>query len=270
MTKLLITGSTGFIGTYISEHFKSTFNCMGISRSSGIDVTNFDSLNDMKFKPNIILHIAASLKNDIVDTFTSNVVGTFNICKLAKEKKAQHLVLISSIFIFNHRENQYYNNYAISKKQSEEIAIAYCKDNNINLTILRLSQVYDSNRYAERSQKMLYDFIDTIKLNKSLLIYGNKNPIRNYIHVKDVVSIIDEVITNQIYGTYSIVNPRNHTINEIGYMIFKAYAIDSNISFLKDEKNILSVYVPTENVYDFKTGYISLEDGIKEIIKYEK
>ena len=39
MNKLLITGSTGFIGTYISRYFKQTYDCFGVSRASKIDIS---------------------------------------------------------------------------------------------------------------------------------------------------------------------------------------------------------------------------------------
>jgi nucleoside-diphosphate-sugar epimerase len=262
----LITGSSGFIGTYVEQYFKNIFDCKGISRVNDIDISDYNSLNTLNFNPQIIIHCAGSLSLNIEDNFMSNVLGTLNICKLAKQKSVKHLILLSSIFIYENIENEYFNNYSISKKQSEDIAISYCRDYNINLTILRLSQIYDINRYAITNQKMLYDFIDTIKINKSLQIYGNKNPIRNYVYIDDVISIIDDVISNQNYGIFNVVNQKSHTISEIAYMIFEAYKMIPSIAYLKDKQDIHSIYVPTQNIYTLDKEYFSLQDGIKGII----
>jgi nucleoside-diphosphate-sugar epimerase len=270
LNKLLVTGSTGFIGNYIIKYFSKKYQCYGISRANGTDISNYISLSSLSFNPKIIIHAAASLSNDIDKAVQSNVVGTLNICKFAKEKKVKQLILISSISIYNHANNQFYNNYAMTKKQAEEVAIVYCKENNINLTILRLSQVYDSNRNAYKSQKMLYDFIDLIQSNNCLQIYGDKNPIRNYIHVRDVLKILYEVIHKQIYGTYNIINPISHTITEIGYMIFKVCSLKPNILFLKDKTEIPSIYVPKDHLYNLNDEYTLLLDGMKEIIDNEK
>ncbi len=270
LNNLLITGSTGFIGSYADEYLKDKYNCLGISRKDSIDISNYATLLNVKFDPNIIVHIAASLNNNIDDCFATNVLGTFNICKFAKEKKVKQIILISSISIFNNIENGYYNNYAISKKQSEEVAQAYCKEHNIKLTILRLSQVYDTKGYARKNQGMLYNFIDTIKTNKSISIYGNKNPIRNYTHIKDVLKIINEVLVNNTIGNFNVINQKNHTIEEIAYIIFELYNLHPNISYLKEENDILPIYIPSENIYELENGYISLKDGIKEIIDHDK
>lgn len=243
--------------------------CFGISRKEGIDITNYQSLQSIKFDANVIVHAAASLSDDMEETFNTNVLGTLNICKFAKERKINHILIISTVSIFNNIENGYYNNYGQSKKQAEEIAESFCKENDISLTILRFSQIFDEKREAAKSQGMLYYFIDTIKNNQNISIFGNKNPIRNYIHVKDVVEVIEEVINTKKTGTYNVVNPKSHTINEITYMIFDILDIKPNINYLKDKEDILSIYIPSEDLYPNK-NFLDLKTGIMEILSYGK
>jgi len=221
---LLITGNSGFIGSYLYDYFKDSYNSQGISKSVGVDISLLDDLENLSFSPDIIIHAAASLNNDLNSSFIANVVGTFNICKFAKKRKVKHLILISSISAFNHPENEYYNNYGLTKKHAEEIAEAYCKENNINLTILRFSQVYDSARKAKKSQKMIYGFVDIIKSQKEINIYGKKNPIRNYLYIDDVLKVIDDVIEKKLFGIFNVINDKSYTLEDIANIIFKLRA----------------------------------------------
>ena len=270
MRNILVTGGSGFLGSRILEELQKENNCKNISREQNINIKDYESLNSINFDPEIIIHSAASLKDDIEEGFLSNTLGTFNICKYSKEKNTKHIILISSIFIFNNIENEYFNNYGFSKKQSEDIAIRYCKEYNIKLTILRCSQIYDERQNAKKSQGMLYYFIDTIKAKKEISIFGRKNPLRNYIFVEDVVNIIKDSISSKTYGVYNIINPKSHTVTEIAYSIFDIFKINPKINYLDKKDDILSVYIPSDNLYPNYKNYLDLKSGIKKIISCEK
>lgn len=269
MPKLLITGHKGFIGSYIFEHFRNKYQCFGVSKSTGVDISKYTDLDELMFSPNIIIHAAASLDNDLENSLMVNVMGSLNICKFAKKHKIKHLILISSISIFDNSENEYYNNYGMTKKQSEEIIQRYCNENNINLTTIRLSQVYDTKRKAIKSQKMLYSFIDNVKTKQAIYFYGNKNPKRNYIHIKDVLTILEEIIETKKLGAYNVINDQSHTIKDVMGVVFSVSKLPVDIRVQTNKQDILSVYIPTTDLYDFKRGYIDLEEGIREIIEYE-
>ena len=267
---ILITGSSGFIGSYISTELKHNYTCVGISRSQNIDITCSSDLRKMSVDPDIIIHTAAVLSNDVEEAFQVNVVGTLNICKYAKEKNVRHLILISSLSVYERAENEYFDVYGRTKKQSEEIAEAYCNENNIKLTILRLSQVYDDRGLAKSSQGMLYYFIDTIKSKQKISIFGNKNPLRNYIHINYLTQLIQDVIKKGNAGVYNVREDKNHTITEIAYIIFGLLKITPDIILLKDKPDIGSVFIPEKNRYKSSIESISLKDGIQRILNNDK
>jgi len=270
LLNLLITGNSGFIGSYIDKYFQNRFNCHGVSKSTGTDISNFKELEKINFSPDIIIHNAAYLGEDIEECFNTNVLGTLNICKFASQNKVKHLILISSISVYENNKNQYYGNYAMTKKQAEELAISYCKTHKINLTILRFSQIYDIAGKAETSQPMLYKFIKTIQEKKSITIYGKINPIRSYIHINDVLLTIEDIINKELLGIYNVVNEESHTIVDIANIIFNLEGIKENILFDKSKQNIPSIYIPSDNKYCSSFKFTNLTDGIKEIIQYAK
>ncbi len=269
MAKILITGHTGFIGSYLFENLSSIHDCFGVSRSTDTDIANYESLLQINFNPDIIIHTAASINNDFETCFNSNIVGIHNICKYAVEKNVKYIILLSSIFIYDMPENEYYGVYGKTKRISEDIAIEMCKNNNIDLTILRLSQVYDKKGVAKKSQPFLYTLIDNIHKNKQFDIYGKKNPLRNFIDIEYLVQIVMEVLSKKKTGIYNIINERSHTIIELAFMIFNQLNIEAKINYDENKENIKSIYIPNTGLLKTTLRPKILHQGIKEIIEYE-
>jgi nucleoside-diphosphate-sugar epimerase len=269
--KILITGNRGFIGSYLEKNLTNEHEIVGLSRVDGYDITDFDSLKNIDKNIDTIIHTAAVASNDYELAFQNNVVGTLNICKYAKENGVKRIILLSTIFAIDEKDNGYFNNYGKTKKISHELAEAYCNDNNIELTILKLAQVYDDARVAQKGQAMLYYFIDTINKESKINLFGKTNPLRNYIHIDYLCSIVNEVLQENKVGTWSVVEQKNHTISEIAYMLFDILNKKPNISYFVDKPNIPSVHIPTTNTYKSdKISSIPLIEGMKRILNYDK
>ena len=268
---ILITGNKGFIGSYAERALSDRYNVKALSRSYGYDITDFSSLKNIETKVDIILHAAAIASDDYETSFQTNVVGTLNLCKYAKEKGIKRFILLSTIFALDQNDNEYFNSYGKTKKTSEELATAYCEENNIDLTILRLAQVYDDARLAQTGQAMLYYFIDTVQTKGQITLFGRSNPLRNYIHIDYLCDVIEEAIKEEKIGTWNIIEEKSHTITEIAYMLFDVLQKRPNISNLPDKTNIPSVHIPFENRYNSdKFSSIPLIEGIKRIINHDK
>jgi len=271
MPKLLITGNSGFIGSYLQNHLGALYETMGISRATGHDICNLDALMQIEAPIDTIIHAAAIASNDLETSYDINVTGTLNICKLAKAKGVKRIILLSSIFALEHEENGYFNSYGKTKKMSEEIARSYCQEHGIQLSILRLAQVYDDARLAQTGQAMLYYFIDTIQNEGQITLFGQNNPIRNYIHIDYVCQVLEAVLKEKDNGIWNIVERRNHTITEIAYMIFDLLQKTPQIRYLEDKPDIPSVYIPVKARYTHNTiTSISLKEGIQRIIHYDR
>ena len=269
--KILITGNRGFIGSYLEKTLSSSHEIIGLSRIDGYDITDFDSLEKLDTDIDTIIHTAAVATDDYELAFQNNVVGTLNICKYAKESGVKRVILLSTIFAIDEEDNGYFNSYGKTKKISEELAEAYCRENGIELSILKLAQVYDDARVAQKGQAMLYYFIDAINKESKINLFGKTNPLRNYIHIDYLCSVVKEVLEDKIVGTWSIVEQKNHTISEIAYMLFDILNKKPNISYFSDKPDISSVHIPTNDTYKSdKILSIPLIEGMKRILNYDK
>jgi len=268
---VLITGNKGFIGSYIEKALSDHYHTFGLSRAEGYDITDYNSLKKSESKIDVIIHTAAIASDDYETSFETNVVGTLNLCKYAKENGIKRFILLSSIFAFDENDNGYFNSYGQTKKTSEEVVTVYCEENSIDLSILRLSQVYDDARLAQSGQAMLYYFIDTIQTQGQINLFGRTNPLRNYIHIDYLCDVVAEVLSQKKTGTWNIIEEKSHTIAEIAYMLFDVLEKQPNISRLLDKPSIPSVHIPYDGIYHSNTlSPIPLIDGMKRILNHDK
>ena len=123
--KVLITGHTGFVGSWLSlvlkfynskvygislkPHTKpSIFNILKINKiikqNHYANINNYHKLNKIveKIEPDVIFHLAAQplVKLSIekpIETFKTNIIGTINICEISRKlKNLKKLVLITT------------------------------------------------------------------------------------------------------------------------------------------------------------------------------
>ena len=139
--KVLITGSSGFIGFHLSKHLlRNNFFVIGIDNLSNYydvnlkikrqdiltqndnfvcynqDIKNKNTFNNIfeKYRPKIIIHLAAqagvrySLLNPM-SYIQSNIVGFLNILEGCRNYNIKHLIYASSSSVYGGNKNYPYN-----------------------------------------------------------------------------------------------------------------------------------------------------------------
>lgn len=140
MKKILLTGSTSYLGTKFIELFGDQFQILGIARSdksNPVNLLNFKAVKDVysRFRPDIIIHAAADVGRDsstsenIVKT---NPAATKNLVDLARADNTP-FIFTSTEAVYGGKEQtgQYSETdpykprspYGLSKVKSEEIII---------------------------------------------------------------------------------------------------------------------------------------------------
>ncbi len=275
MSKVLLTGASGFVGSYLSSCLTSNGHTVfGLSKSESFDLCNFSSLSRIKYEHDTIIHCAAGFNGNDVDSCIQNEminsIGSLNLCKLAIEVRCRYFVYISSISVIEDQVNEFFNSYGISKKHAEDNIKFFCKTNNIRCLILRFSQIYDSKGIAKDHQPFLYDIIDKISKGEDITFYGVKNPYRNYIHIDDVCKIIEKSINQKIEGLYHCVHPESHTILDIIEIAGRAADKTPKVIRLSDKSNIGNISIPNDFLIYKKICFspqINLHEGIRKYIQ---
>ena len=142
--RVLVTGCRGFIGSHFISKFG--YKVGGVDKKDGIDITSNKFLFDAyKWKPSLIVHLAAncstakSLENP-VDDFQNNVVGTLQVCELARITGAK--VLYTSTCKVQPNDEGIRTPYGLSKYVGELYLQEYSKLYGFEYIINRPGTIY--------------------------------------------------------------------------------------------------------------------------------
>jgi len=164
--RILITGATGFIGSYIVEALlaerhevralvrktsrTAALKAQGVDLIFG-DVADLKSLDAIEKKFDSIIHCAAYVADKNPEKLrTVNVVGTENICRLSLRLGVERLVYLSSVAVISGNEQipltedlpySATNLYGESKIEAEKKVLEYRKKG-LRAAILRPPMVY--------------------------------------------------------------------------------------------------------------------------------
>jgi len=209
-SKIFITGSSGFIGFHTAKKFldkgikvhgfdsmnnyydvnlkKSRLNILRKYRNFSFTKGKIENEQTLlksvkKFNPQIILHLAAqagvrySIKKPET-TLNSNIVGTFNILKIASKIKINHLIISSSSSVYGSNKKFPFQEkdktdhqisfYAATKKSVENLAHCYSSLWELPITMLRFFTVYGP--YG-RPDMAYYSFTESLSKKRQIIFF---------------------------------------------------------------------------------------------------
>jgi nucleoside-diphosphate-sugar epimerase len=278
MMKALIIGGTSSLGCALKPVLSEFSEVITAGREDcDITLDLNGPIEKISFPDNVdvVIHTAAHFGGETVDELLEaesvNVLGTLKLCHVSVQSKIGHFVLISSMFICLKEDSRYYNMYALSKKQAEEVAIFYCSRHSLPLTILRPSQIYGSAESFRRHQPFLYAMVDNAEKGEGIVIYGSNDAQRNYIHIDDLTNIISKVVRKRVQGTYSCMYTKNITYSQIAEAALSAFNSKGSIRYLRDKNDIPdNVFDIDDALYKIIEFYpqISIEEGMRRIARY--
>lgn len=253
MSKLLITGGLGFIG---SEFVRQLSNSKNYSHLYVLDAityaANIDSLIQVPNNSSITLvkgNICdANLVNNLVDEvdmivnfaaeshvdksiesvapfITTNVLGTVNLLEAAKKSKVSRFLQVSTDEVYGsvlkgestelaHINPQ--NPYSASKAAAENFCMAFANTFGVEILITR-----SCNNYGpfQQSEKFIPNSISSLLKGEKIKIYGDGLQEREWIHVSDNCRAISSVLElgkpNNIYNIGSGIRKKNIEIAEM-------------------------------------------------------
>jgi nucleoside-diphosphate-sugar epimerase len=253
---ILISGSNGFVGQNLVPKLIRLYKneqlvCLTIKprkkheriglevlknlkvKTIEINLLNTKTLNSLPKKPDLIIHLAASV--DTADSdFRANDEGTKNLLSaIGPLTKKTHFIFISTAAVWTGRKNCTSpiteldpaipnNEYGRTKLKAEKFLIEQSKIQGFSLTILRLNTVYGPDPREDKLFGVLKKMIE----NKSLLSRVNWPGKLGIIHVDDVVKTILAFTKRstpdpQLY----LISAENITLETISKLMYKSMNI---------------------------------------------
>lgn len=298
MKSLLITGATGFIGSYLLEKllYDENNNIILLKRSSSntfridsllskVKVYDVDRVElDDVFKDNAIngiIHLATHYvkshnANDITSMIESNVTFPTKLLELSVQYKVEYFINTGTFFEYDLNINPVtekndikpYNLYAVTKLAFNNMLEYYGNNSGLNIVTLKLAAPFGYND----NQKLVPYLIKSI-LNEEKVILEKGEQEWDFIYVRDVVSAYIKTIDLCVQSKRSVfeeilIGTSNKTsIKTIVNIINNLYGKDM-ISLEKDYQpnQIFTAYLDNskaKNLLQWLPKY-SIEEALKE------
>lgn len=160
----------------------------------------------------VIIHLAAltslpECESDPAECLSVNVAGTASVLHAARLRNKK-VIVASTSAIYEHNNPAYAPftecvdvnprlMYPLSKKMMEEVIQSYIKNYDMDITTLRFFNVFGPRQDIHRKSPPLINFIvREITANRPITFFSDGKQQRDYIHVDDVVTMIDACINN--------------------------------------------------------------------------
>lgn len=229
MTRVLVTGATGFVGTHLVQELRSVaYDVDAVGSRSG-DVALASTW--IKFAPaDVVIHLAG--KSFVPDSWTSpvtfvrcNSMGTVHALEYCRSHGAALVFLSSYLYgnpatlpIVESAPIAAANPYALSKRLAEEACRFYADHFGVNVTVLRPFNVYGPGQL----EHFLLPSIIRQVIAGGVVRVKDLEPRRDFVYVRDLVHAI----------VSAVAHPRHFSVCNIGSGV--SYSVEEVIRIVQD------------------------------------
>lgn len=223
MSKILVTGSSGYIGQHFVKILKNYSH-----EIHGLDIvenlTNIDTFHHCDIRnqtlPNeefdAVVHLAALVNvgdsvNRPFEYYDTNIVGTKNLL--------DKLNFRNFIFASTGAAEKCESPYGISKRAAEDVVRNYCQGN--PHTIFRFYNVIGSDGIKPTNPDgLFYNLIKAVDTGK-FTIYGDDyntvdgTCVRDYVHVNEICMALNTALTTSSDNIENLGHGKGKSVNEI-------------------------------------------------------
>jgi UDP-glucose 4-epimerase len=300
---VLVTGGCGFIGVNVVKYlldrnFKirilddlSTGNKDNLS-DAGLKLPQDDLLNgDIRDQDIVIqavkgvdavIHLAAHTR--VVESMAKpqenwdiNTRGTANLLEACRISGVKTFIFASSNVALGQqippvdetKMPKPISPYGASKLACEALCTAYYYSFGLNTVSLRFGNCYGP--FSRHKTSVIAKFIKNALQDEPLVIYGDGNQTRDFVHVADVCRAIHLCITtsNQISGeVFQIASGKETTVNELVKAIIGVSGKNLKIIYKPRQKGEIERNYSNITKANKMLGYkpeIKLEDGLRNL-----
>lgn len=297
--KILLTGAAGGIGSTLGYYLHKkghtltlidnlrngyldnlTINEENFGRFYNLSICNNDLYKLIEDQYDCIVHLAAitalpDCESNAVETMNVNVSGTMNVLECARKWNVPHIIFASTSAVYENNKEKVFTEdlelsprlwYSLSKKMAEEICESYRMNYSMNITTLRFFNVFGPRQDIHRKNPPLLNYlVREMRNGNAPLLHSNGEQKRDYIHVDDVIKLIDICLDKRPNEVFNVCTGTLISVNEIVKYVLEIC-----------HSNIQPTYRDASKLWDTYPqlfgGHYSLnkEIVVKETNKYSK
>lgn len=298
--KILITGGSGVLGTYIAELLRKEFDIViaDIERPQipGVKFFKLDCLKPFSLADDfeVIIHLAAFVggiqffTKHPVENIRDNPRMTANVFDAAVKSKVRHVIFTSSSVVYQYqtefpsteesvcRSPPPDSAYGLSKLIGEHICKAYHEQFGINYTILRPFNIYGpieapDPEYAHVIPELVRKVTDG---QFPVEIYGNGKQTRTFTHGRDAARAYLSSITNKnaINETFNVSGNEEIKIGDVLKLIWEmtGHSTELRVRHLPPFPHDVRRRFPSNKKIKERLGwepYIPFNEGLLETVQ---
>jgi len=287
MEKILLTGGTGFVGSYVrdrllSRGFKVTI--LGHRPTDGQppgvgfflgDIGDREAVLEAVGAHAGVIHLAGVLgTQELLQeprvAVEINIKGCLNVFDAIRAHRKRGVYISVGNYWMN-------NPYAISKSVAERFGLMYNKEFKTQIAIVRGFNIYGPRQRPAPVRKVVPNFILSALKGDDLVINGSGKQVMDMIYVEDVADILVRALLMD-HGVYNrgieAGMGRDTTINELADLVISTVGSRSKTRHVEmrpgeEPESVVKANVETLKCLDFSPEDMTcLEEGIRKTVEW--
>mgnify|MGYP000707290897 CR=1 FL=1 len=305
--KILVTGSSGFIGSHLSDRLlteghdvlvvdnfytSSRENISHLLSNPKLEIIRHDVTAPLAVEVDAIYHLACPAspvhyQRFPVQTIKTSVLGSLNMLELAN--KLQIPILLSSTSEvygdpqISPQVEEYWGNvnpigiracYDEGKRAAETLFFDFHRQYGVNIKVARIFNTYGPNM-SPNDGRVVSNFIMQALRSEDITIYGDGSQTRSFCYVDDLVTGLIKLMESpdSVHGPINLGNPIERTVKNLAELV---------IAKTKSKSKIINHDLPQDDPKQRKPDIskarelldwepkMDIEQGLENTIKYFK
>jgi CDP-glucose 4,6-dehydratase len=293
--RILVTGSTGFIGSHLCSELKKEHQVVALVRDvlpskwleealDGCvkvrgDVTDFHLLRRAlnQYEIEQVYHLAAqsivkTAHRDPIGTFKTNVMGTVTLLEACRQIGVSKVLIQSTDKVYGNQMEATVNSrlipteiYGTSKICADLVAQAFIKVYGMRVVVSRMCNVYG----LDYSNRIIPNTVRACLQGQPPIVYKNDESKRQYIFIDDAVRALRFLMESEgTEGVYIIATRDIKTQEEVVREVLKHFpSLEPKYVERPELKEIYSQSMMVTSWPPHWEPKVSFEDGIKLTIE---
>jgi nucleoside-diphosphate-sugar epimerase len=287
MSRIILLGASGFIGSNLLPELKKQnyeIKAMINKKNLSFIVPNFSGniltpkiLDRVLKKDDIVINLIGQISKNHKNFIQTNILGSINLLDSCYRKKVKKIIFLSSINVYGENTKspsletdslKPLTTYGHVKMLTEELYKSYANTYDLNIILLRLSNVYGPNK----KMGFISNLISSIN-NKKIknIAFNSGKQYRDLLFIDDVIIGIISSLKNSTKGfhIYNLCSGKRYSVKNIIKIIEKLSSKQVNVKFsdiIPDEKCIWGDNSKANKLLNFSPT-VSLTNGLSLTLK---
>lgn len=307
MSRILVTGGAGFLGSHLCERLLNEGNeviCLDnyftgqkknvvhLLDNPYFELIRHDVTAPFFVEVDQIYNLACPAspihyQYNPIKTVKTSVMGAINMLGLAKRVRAK-ILQASTSEVYGDPEvhpqvESYWGHvnpigirscYDEGKRCAETLFMNYHQQNDVAIKIIRIFNTYGP-RMHPNDGRVVSNFIVQALKNKPITIYGDGKQTRSFQYVDDLIEGMIRMMhsDDSFIGPVNIGNPGEFTMIELAEKVIKLTSSKSKITFMPLPSDDPMQRQPNIDLAKEKLGWepkVKLDEGLKKTIEFFK